>query len=178
MTATDSLGARLAAVVEKDDRLDGLVSALSGPTQQLIASPGRRDLLLGKQLGHALHPILTDLPIGFWTSSVVLDLTVPGSHRAARRLVGLGVLAAVPTAVTGWAEWARTGKREDQRTGVVHAAANGAAAALFGGSWLARRSGRHGTGKVLSQLGSLALMGGGALGGHLAIGRKVGSTYS
>ncbi|PYG02327.1 hypothetical protein SAMN05216184_101800 [Georgenia satyanarayanai] len=178
MTAQDSVGARLAAVVEKDERLDGIVSRLTGPTQRLIASPGRRDLLLGKQLGHALHPILTDLPIGLWASSVVLDVTMPGSRPAARRLVGLGVLAAVPTAVTGWAEWARTGKREDRRTGVVHAAANGAAAVLFGGSYLARRSGRHGTGVVLSQLGTLALGAGGALGGHLAIGRKVGSSFS
>ncbi len=178
MSTSESLGARLAAVVEKDERLDGLVARLTGPTDRLVASPGRRDLLLGKQLGHALHPILTDLPIGLWTSSVVLDLTMPSSRPAARRLVGLGVLAAVPTAVAGWAEWARTGKREDRRTGVVHAAANGAAAVLFASSWFARRSGRHGAGVALSQLGTLAMGAGGALGGHLAIGRKVGSSFS
>src|SRR5690606_4168591 len=115
---------------------------------------------------------------GLWTSSVVLDLTMPRSRDAARRLVGLGVLAAVPTAVTGWAEWARTGKREDRRTGVVHAAANGAAAVMFASSWLARRSGREKAGLALSTLGTLAMGAGGALGGHLAIGRKVGSTFS
>lgn len=178
MTAHDSLGARLAAVVENDARLDGLVARLSGPAEQLVASPGRRNLLLGKQLGHALHPILTDLPIGLWTSSVVLDLTLPTSRRASRRLLGLGVLAAVPTAVTGWAEWARTGNREDRRTGVVHAGANAAAVVLFATSWLARRSGHQVTGVALSQLGTVAMGVGGALGGHLAIGRKVGSTFS
>ncbi|WP_413450147.1 DUF2231 domain-containing protein [Georgenia phoenicis] len=178
MSTHESLGARLAAVVEKDDRLDGLVARLTGPTERLIASPGRRDLLLGKQLGHALHPILTDLPIGFWTSSLVLDVTLPAAPHASRRLVGLGLLAAVPTVVTGWAEWARTPKREDRRTGVVHASANGVAAVLFTGSWLARRKGHHGAGKALSGLAGGALVAGGALGGHLAIGRKVGSSFA
>lgn len=178
MSTGDSLGARLAAAVEKETRLDGLVSRLTGPTSRLIASPARRDVLLGKPLGHALHPILTDLPIGLWTSSVALDLTMPRARDAARRLVGLGVLAAVPTAVTGWAEWARTGSREDRRTGVVHAGANGAAAVLFAVSWLARRSGRQATGVALSGLATVAMGAGGALGGHLAIGRKVGSSFS
>ncbi|WP_324652851.1 DUF2231 domain-containing protein [Georgenia sp. H159] len=179
MTAHGSVGERIASAIEQDTRLDGLVDGLSGPAEQLVASPGLRDLLTGKQLGHALHPILTDLPIGLWASSWVLDvLPVAGSRRASQRLVGLGVLAAVPTAVTGWAEWARTDGRDVRRAGVVHAAANGAAAALLAGSWLARRSGHHGGGVLLGQLGMLAAGAGGFLGGHLAIGRKVGSSVS
>ncbi len=179
MTAERSIGARLAALVEHDERLDGMVAALSGPAEQLIASPGRRDLLTGKQVGHAAHPLLSDLPIGFWTSAWALDLLrVPGSRLAARRLVGLGVLAAVPTALTGWAEWARTGEQDVRRTGVVHAGANGAALLLFAGSWLARRAGHHGRGVLLGNLGALAASAGGFLGGHMAIGRKVGSSSS
>ena len=175
----ESIGERLAGLVEHEERLDGLVAKLTGPAQSLIASPARRSVLLGKQLGHAVHPILTDVPIGMWTSAWVLDLLpVQGSRRAAQRLIGLGTLAAVPTALTGWAEWARVKEREDRRTGVVHAGANGAALVLFAGSWLARRSGRHGTGVLLGQLGTVAASAGGFLGGHLAIGRKVGSSVS
>ena len=176
--STDSVGARLAATIEHDQRLDGLVDALDGPTKALTSGP-QRDLLLGKPLGHALHPVMTDLPIGLWTSAWVLDmLPVPGSRRAAQRLVGLGVLTAVPTAVTGWAEWGEVKDRESRRAGVVHAAANGAALALFAGSWLARRAGRHGRGVLLGSLGALAASAGGALGGHLAIGNKVGSSFT
>lgn len=179
MTAHGSVGERVASAIEQDERLDGLVEKLSGPTSRLIASPGRRDLLTGKQLGHALHPILTDLPVGFWASSWALDLLpVDGSRRASQRLLGLGILAAVPTAITGWAEWARTDGQDIRRAGVVHAGANGAAVVLLTGSWLARRSGHHRGGVLLGQLGMLAAGAGGFLGGHLAIGRKVGSSVS
>ena len=68
--------------------------------------PGRvKDLLSGTWLGHPLHPMLTDLPIGFWTCSFVLDAL--GGERAeesSTTLVGMGVLAAVPTAVSGWSD--------------------------------------------------------------------------
>lgn len=171
-------GPALAATIEQDERLDGVVAAISGPAEHLIASPRRRDALLGKPLGHALHPVLTDLPLGFWTSASVLDLLpVAGSRRASQRLLGLGLLAAVPTAVTGWAEWARTQAPEARRVGVVHAGANTVAIAFFTGSWLARRSGRHASGVVLGQLGTLAASAAGALGGHLAFGRKVGTKF-
>lgn len=174
---TGSIGARIAALVEREERLDGVVAALSPPARRLTATPRRRRVLLGHQLGHALHPLLTDLPIGFWTSSWLLDLLpVDGSRRASQRLVGLGVLAAAPTAVTGWAEWSRATEPEVHRVGVVHAAANSCALALYVGSWLARRSGRHGAGVALGHLGALTASAGGFLGAHMAIGRKVGST--
>ncbi|QDB79173.1 hypothetical protein FHE66_04410 [Georgenia sp. 311] len=180
MTApgSGSPGARVAEAIEQDERLDAAVQALSGPVQVLASVPGR-DLLLGKPLGHALHPMMTDLPIGFWTSATVLDLLpVPGGRRASQRLIALGLMAAVPTALSGWAEWGQVKDPGSRRAGVVHAGANGAAAVLFAGSWLARRSGRHRSGVVLGGLGALAASAGGALGGHLAIGKKVGSTFT
>jgi len=81
-------------------------------------------------MGHALHPSLTDLPLGMWTAASVLDLFAGDESRpAARRLVGVGLLAAGPTALTGWAEWSRTGPRA-QRVGLAHAGLNVAAVAL------------------------------------------------
>ncbi|HLS49489.1 MAG TPA: DUF2231 domain-containing protein [Actinomycetaceae bacterium] len=172
-----SIGARLAAVVEDNEGLDGLVAALDGPTSRLTSGPRRRRLLLGHDLGHALHPLLTDLPIGCWTSAFLLDLLpFHGSRRAAQRLVGAGVAAAAPTVVTGWAEWSRTSSADIRRAGVVHAAANGFATATYAASWLARRSGHHRTGVALSLLGASAATVGGFLGAHLAVGRKVGTT--
>lgn len=161
--------------LEQARGLDGARRRLQPVASALVADPARRSALQGIWLGHALHPLLTDLPIGFWTSANVLDLAGgQGSHAAARRLVGLGLLAAVPAAVTGLSEWADTGERE-QRVGVVHAGANTVALAMYTASWHARKQGRHARGVALGLAGSAAAAVGGYLGGHLVSARKVSS---
>ncbi len=127
--STSSPFVTAAESVEDLTVLDPVVRAVRPLADALVAEPFRRDLLRGTWLGHALHPILTDVPTGLWTSAVVLDLVGGrGARRPAQRLVGLGVVSAVPTAVTGWAEWSGTGQRE-QRVGVVHAVSNVVASA-------------------------------------------------
>jgi uncharacterized membrane protein len=163
--------------IESNSGLDPLVERFRPLAEALVADPARSDVLRGKWLGHAVHPLLTDVPIGFWTSALVLDLAGGSSSRAAAtRLVGLGILSAVPTAVTGWAEWATIGKRE-QRVGVVHANANVVALVLFTASWRARRRGAHKRGKALALVGASVLGFGGYLGGHLVSARKVSSRH-
>ena len=157
--------------------LDPVVGAVRPLAGALVAAPRRRDALTGVWLGHALHPLMTDLPIGLWTSAVTLDLVGGASARpAATRLTGLGLLAAVPTAITGWAEWSGTGPRE-QRVGLVHAASNVVAASLFLSSWRARRRGEHRKGSSLALVAASALSLGGYLGGHLVSARKVSSRH-
>jgi uncharacterized membrane protein len=128
------------------------------------------DQLRGRSLGHALHPALTDLPIGFWTSAVVLDV-VGGRKRAdaAKRLVGLGVLSAVPTALAGFAD-VPTLEPAKRRVAVVHAASNTIALFLFTKSWWARVRGRRGAGIVDGLLASAVATFGGYLGGWLVFG--------
>lgn len=164
----------VARAVEEADELDPAVDALRPVATALVDGPWRRWLLLGRPLGHALHPLLTDVPMGAWMSASFLDLAGPGSQAAARRLVGVGVLAAVPTAITGLAEWSGTSRR-DARVGVVHAAGNGVGLALAAASWMARRRDHHALGAVLG-LGVLGAVGvSGFLGAHLSIARGVGS---
>jgi len=127
------------------------------------------DVARGEPLGHALHPVLTDLPIGFWTSSFLLDLV--GGRRfaaASRTLVAAGVLSAIPTAVTGLADVPALGGRK-RRVALVHASVNAVATALYAKSWLVR--GRH---RILGTAigfgaASVATLGG-YLGGWLAFG--------
>ena len=164
--------------LEESTALDPVVRAVRPVADLLVADPTVRDLLQGAWLGHALHPLMTDAPIGFWASATVLDLVGgPDARPSAQRLVGLGLLLAGPTAWTGWAEWTASGQRE-QRVGVVHAAANGLAVALYAASWAARRGDRHGRGVVLGLAATSALGLGGYLGGHLVSARKVGSRNS
>jgi nitrite reductase/ring-hydroxylating ferredoxin subunit/uncharacterized membrane protein len=154
----------------------GEQEALDRPARKLLdvahraIRPGPlRDALSGTFLGHALHPLMTDLPIGSWTSALLLDLAGGrGTEKAARRLVGAGILASVPTALTGAVEWADSadGRANTRRVGLVHAAANVTALGLFSASYLSRRRGRDGRATAL--IGGAALAVGGHLGGHLS----------
>jgi uncharacterized membrane protein len=163
--------------LESITALDPFVRAIRPLADALVADPGRRDLLRGTWLGHALHPVLTDVPIGLWTSAITLDLVGGRAARpAARRLIGLGVLAAGPTALTGWAEFAGIGARE-QRVGVVHAVANVVAIVGFASSWRARGRGQLLRGKALALAATASMGAGGYLGGHLVSARKVSSRH-
>lgn len=157
--------------------LDGPAEAVARKVRGLLDPGAAKDAISGAWLGHALHPLLTDIPIGTWSSATMLD--VFGGRRsraAARRLIGIGVLAAVPTAVTGTSDWADTTPADDavRRIGAVHAAANTAALLLYGTSLRARRRRRHGRGVALGVAGLGALVVGGHLGGHLSYGKGVG----
>jgi uncharacterized membrane protein len=147
------------------DRLDGALSDAVGRLPERA-----RSVLEGQWLGHPLHPVLTDLPIGFWTTSWLLDLTVP--KRAARTstaMVGLGVAAAVPTMAAGLTDWAKLspGKR---RVGLVHLGLNVLATAAYASSFAARVGGRRRRGIALGMLGAALATGSGYVGGHLAFG--------
>lgn len=171
---------RLYALAERVGQLEGLDGPAEAVARKVRGAldPGPvKDAISGTWLGHALHPLLTDIPIGTWTSATILDL-IGGrrSREAAERLVGIGLLAAVPTALTGTSDWADTTPADDsvRRIGAVHAVANTAALLLYGGSLAARRRGRHGRGVALGLAGSGALSVGGHLGGHLSYDKGVG----
>ncbi|MGW2816839.1 Rieske 2Fe-2S domain-containing protein [Streptomyces sp. NPDC001415] len=149
---------------------------ITGPLQRLVrALPlgPYRAVLQGRPIGHPLHPVLVQVPIGAWTSAAVLDL-VPGAGRNARLLVGMGVVSAVPAAWAGWVDWAEQPERQ-LRTGVVHAASNGVAIGLYASSWVARGRGRPAFGRLLGFAGLTVASVGGMLGGHLAFRQAVGS---
>ncbi len=163
--------------LERARVLDAPVRALEPAIRSLFGTGPRGAALRGEWLGHALHPVLTDVVIGTWTSANLLDL-VGGKDGAvpARRLIGIGLLAAGPTAWSGWAEWSEL-PTPDKRVGLVHAVANGVAIGLYARSWLARRSGRRGDGALLGLAGSAVAGVGAYLGGHLAQARQVSSHH-
>ena len=163
--------------LEETDALDRPVQALEAPIRSVFGTGTRGAVLRGDWLGHAVHPLLTDVVLGSWTSASVLDLVGgPASSAGAQRLVATGLLAAGPTAWTGWAEWLTAGPRE-KRVGLVHAVTNAVAIGIYAASWSARRRGRHGKGVGLALAGATVSGIGGYLGGHLAAARKVGSHH-
>jgi nitrite reductase/ring-hydroxylating ferredoxin subunit/uncharacterized membrane protein len=147
--------------------LDGVAQQVSDAVARVTHRPAVATVVSGTWLGHPLHPVLTDVPIGFWTSAMALDVVAPKTgRRAAQFLIGAGVLSALPTAATGLSDWADT-VGDTQRIGAFHAVLNLTATACYGLSWLARRRGHHIRGVLLSGLGGTIATGGAALGGHL-----------
>jgi nitrite reductase/ring-hydroxylating ferredoxin subunit/uncharacterized membrane protein len=157
--------------------LDGPAEAVAKWVRGAIPRGPVKDALSGTPLGHPVHPLLTDLPIGTWTSAVVLDVVGGRAARpASRRLIATGIVAAVPAATTGLNDWADTTPASDgvRRIGGVHAVANVTALGLFAASLAARAGDRHGKGVALGLAGMGALAVGGHLGGHLSFARAVG----
>src|SRR4051812_4135062 len=123
--------------VQHATRLDGLADQLDQLARRF---PFRRWADRGQELlGHPAHPALTDLPIGFWTSSWVLDNVAGRKGAAASQfLLGLGLASAVPTAVIGLGD-ATYLEGSKRRVAVVHAAANSVAVGFATASFLAGR---------------------------------------
>lgn len=153
-------------------RLDTLALSLQRTLKRLSNRPGCRgakDFLNGTWLGHPLHPALTDVPIGAWTTALIFDaLTVAKLSkldRAAETAVGVGVAGATASALTGLADWTDTSTSQ-RRVGFAHAALNTLALGLQVASLLCRRR-KFGGARALSVLGYGVAVVAGYLGGSL-----------
>lgn len=177
MATRDPIQVRLLKRVETARVLDPGVGLLGRVARLLTGSPARTRVLQGNWTGHAIHPPLTDVPIGTWVSAGLLDVVGGRSARpAATRLVGIGIVAAMPTILTGLAEW-RSIDRDSQRVGVVHASVNTVALAFYTASWLARHRDRHRDGVLLAMAGGSVAGLGAYLGGHLTEVRKISTHH-
>jgi len=147
---------------------------------RVLPSGRAADLLHGVPFGQPAHPAVVRLPIGCWTSAVLLDW-LGGRGREAQRasaiLLATGVAAALPAAATGLADWSALHTHQ-QRVGLAHAIAQTGATLLFTGSLLARAAGRRGTGVALAAGGLATATVGGYLGGHLAKRLGAGSSHA
>ncbi|HEX2042660.1 MAG TPA: Rieske 2Fe-2S domain-containing protein [Acidimicrobiales bacterium] len=154
--------------ITKAEGLDKVAEPLSGAASAVIQPGPVKDALSGTWMGHPLHPLLTDVTIGAWTSAFVLDVFGNEStDGAADTLIGVGVASALPTVLSGYSDWSDL-FGAPKRLGVVHALSNAGAIACYGLSWMARRKGDRSRGLALSFLGATLATVGGYLGGHLS----------
>jgi len=135
--------------------LDKVASVLKSASDPVLGPNGPqrlKDTLYGTWLGHPLHPLATDLPIGFWTSSMMLDLT--GHERSADLTLKLGSISALGAAATGFAQWHDLQEmKEPRRLGALHATLNTTALGLYGLSWYLRSNNSRDAARTLSTLG-------------------------
>ncbi|MDT7792084.1 MAG: hypothetical protein QOD59_1520 [Mycobacterium sp.] len=161
--------------VEKMEALDRFANFMQKFVSRIVPQESAlKDLLSGTWLGRPLHPMLTDVVIGVWTSASVLDiLGGKRAERAAGQLVFIGNVAALPTIAAGLSDWAELWGAQ-QRLGSIHALGNATALSFQTLSFKARRGGKRKKARLLS-LTAMTIAGASAyLGGHLSFVKGVG----
>ena len=135
--------------------LDKPAAALHRAYEPVLGEHGiplLKDALYGTWLGHPLHPAVTDVPIGCWTSSLILDIA--GMEKGADITLKAGTIGALGAAVTGVAQWQDLQNLEEpRRLGTLHAMLNITATALYAASWVLRNRGARPAGIALSLTG-------------------------
>src|SRR5437870_12532135 len=109
--------------------LDRLAEPLSDGVRRLFEWGGPagaevKNALHGVWLRHPLHPVLTDIPIGAWTTALALDIAAAtngdrGLQRAADVAIAVGLAGAAGAAVSGLTDWSEPSGRS-RRLGLVH----------------------------------------------------------
>jgi nitrite reductase/ring-hydroxylating ferredoxin subunit len=186
-TRPSELAERAAEAIERQDRLRPVEDALQRAIAALFRSGGAaggvaKNALHGTWLGHPLHPVLTDVPLGAWTVALVLDgLEAHAGERrwgrAAEGAVGIGIAGALAAALAGITDWQHT-EDAPRRSGLAHAALNTLALGLYAGSLLLRRRGARRAGRGLAGAGFAVLVGAAYLGGRLVYHHRVGVDHA
>ena len=152
---------------------DFLQKVVAG-SYKLLGKPGHdlKTLANGTWLGHPLHPVLTDIPIGAWTLAVLFDIIYlfRGTHgwiSAADVTIFVGLLGALGAAITGYTDWSDTVDRE-RRVGVAHGLLNTVATVVYLVSLIIRVThGSRGLAIVLALIGYGIVITAAFLGGEL-----------
>jgi nitrite reductase/ring-hydroxylating ferredoxin subunit/uncharacterized membrane protein len=139
------------------------------------------DALHGTWLGHPLHPVLTDIPIGAWTTALALDaldiLTEDDYSVGAEAAIALGLAGAVGAAATGLTDWKETQERP-LRVGLVHGTLNLGATLLFATSLILRRGGARTAGYGTAIAGYVLTTAAAYLGGDMVFRDQIGVSHS
>jgi nitrite reductase/ring-hydroxylating ferredoxin subunit/uncharacterized membrane protein len=167
--------------------LDAVGKPLSEAVRAFFENAGpagatAKNALHGVWLGHPLHPVFTDIPIGAWTTALALDArevtTGDAAYgRAADFAVAVGLVGAAGAAVTGLNDWSETEGRS-RRLGLLHGLLNVTATALIAGSYALRRSGSRSAGRAATAAGFGVALGAAYLGGSLVYRERIGVTHA
>jgi nitrite reductase/ring-hydroxylating ferredoxin subunit/uncharacterized membrane protein len=173
--------------IARQDWLEPLETGLQKAVHATFESagePGRKtqNFLHGTWIGHPLHVILTDIPIGAWSAAMVFDAidATTGNDSfcaAADACVAFGLVGAVGAAVTGLTDWHEIDPPA-RRLGLVHGLLNLAGTALFTTSFLKRRAGARNAGRAYSAAGYLLAAISAQLGGDLVYDQRIGVDHA
>lgn len=135
-------------IIDKQEWLDKTGETIQPKILNAFKAGGKagnkiKNFLHGKWLGHPVHPMVTDIPLGAWTTAIILDTFElygnsqykPGADAA----VNIGLVGAAGSAISGLTDWTGTTDIE-RKTGLVHGLLNMGATALYITSALLRKN--------------------------------------
>ncbi len=174
----------LAAVTDQP-ALDRVAEPLSQAVRGIYESAGpagaqMKNAMHGVWLGHPLHPVFTDIPIGAWTAALAIDACANGDRgmrRAATLALGVGLAGAAASAATGLTDWSETSGRA-RREGLLHGLLNIAATTLATVAYVQRINSTRERGRVCAWAGYAIALGSAYLGGDLVYGHRIGVTHA
>jgi nitrite reductase/ring-hydroxylating ferredoxin subunit/uncharacterized membrane protein len=150
------------------------IAAVSRGFYRLLGSPGKllQDFLNGSWLGHALHPVLTDVVIGGATMAIFLDIlrvffSVTDLETATAWTLGLTTLSGVGAILTGLTDFKDTGEGDERNIAGLHGVINIVAIVIFTVSLLQRGGGSHDAAFWTLLIGYLVISLGSYIGGHV-----------
>ncbi len=151
------------------DPLQRYLNALLPPQVETRPSQAVQNFLNGVWLGHPLHPVLTDVPVGAWTTTLVLDVITfltenESLGTAADLTLATGLAVAVPTALTGLTDWKDTYAQE-RKVGLLHGLTMVVSVSAYSAALIARRRGARSRGVALASVGYVAMSLGAFMGG-------------
>jgi nitrite reductase/ring-hydroxylating ferredoxin subunit/uncharacterized membrane protein len=167
--------------------LDAIAAPLSRAVHGVYEAAGpagqrAKNALHGVWLGHPLHPVFTDVPIGAWTTGLVLDAVAAANddramERAADVAIAVGLAGAAAAAVTGLTDWSET-SGTSRRTGLVHGLLNIAATTLYATALVLRRNGARPSGQTCAIAGYGIAAGAAWFGGDLVYAQRIGVNHA
>lgn len=155
----------------------GFIQKVVGGIYKPFGAPGQRfkSFLHGAWLGHAVHPVITDVPLGAWTVAIIADLlafTGKVSPEVGNFCIFIGLVGALGAAVTGYNDHHETFGHE-MRLATAHGLVMTTSTLLYTASFLFRWLGggsSHDLAVILAVVGYVVLVGGAYLGGDLVFG--------
>jgi nitrite reductase/ring-hydroxylating ferredoxin subunit/uncharacterized membrane protein len=177
----------LVSAVDRPDWIEKGAQALQDGVHQAYDALGSArqpvmDVFHGTWIGHPLHPILTDVTIGMWMATAVLDVlgSVTGDRgldTCARATITAGLASSAITATAGITDWMHL-QDHPRRVGFVHALLNASSLALYGASLMMRRRGKRAAGRNAAMAGLMVASTAAYLGSELVYGLRVGSDHT
>jgi nitrite reductase/ring-hydroxylating ferredoxin subunit/uncharacterized membrane protein len=174
-------------IIDEQEWLDTAGAAIQPVILNAFKAGGKtgndvKNFLHGKWLGHPVHPMVTDVPLGAWTTAAVLDtMELCGSKQykaGADAVVSIGLEGAAGAAVTGITDWTGTTEIE-RKAGLVHAVLNIGATALYLTSFFLRRRKKSRVAAItLSMLGYGLTTASAYLGGNLVYNQQMGVDHT
>ena len=165
----------IANFIDEQEWIDALDPIQKAVREWLSKSKPLKNALHGVWLEHPLHAALVAIPVGAFTVAAILDAL---DVRAADKVIGIGILGALASAVTGITDWSEIDARA-KKIGAVHGSLNVVATALYTASWIMRGDDeRRRSAIALSTLAFVIANSAAYLGGHLVFGEQVGVDHT